>query len=95
MLASNPLAQRGYGRLKQQGVGADFPEFTVARAGGPNAPIVFVRASGAPLTRECRASTPSTATQAFLKAIDQVALRTGVGGAVGARHSRPERPAAR
>jgi type VI secretion system protein ImpL len=76
MLASNPLAQRVYGRLKQQGVGADFPEFTVARAGGPNAPIVFVRASGAPLTQ----GVPGLYSfdgyhQAFLKAIDQVALQ--------------------
>lgn len=50
MLASFPLPQRVYSRLKRQGVGADFPEFTVARAGGPAAPLVFVRVSGAPLT---------------------------------------------
>ena len=76
MLASNPLAQRVYGRLKQQGVGTDFPEFTVARAGGPNASIVFVRASGAPLTQ----GVPGLYSfdgyhQAFLKAIDQVAVQ--------------------
>jgi type VI secretion system protein ImpL len=76
MLATNPLAQRIYGRLKQQGVGADFPDFTVARAGGPNASIVFVRTSGAPLTE----GVPGLYSfdgyhQAFLKAIDQVAAQ--------------------
>jgi len=76
MLATNPLAQRVYGRVKQQGVGADFPEFTVARAGGPNASLVFVRASGAPLTQ----GVPGLYSfngyhQAFLKAIDQVAVQ--------------------
>jgi type VI secretion system protein ImpL len=76
MLATNPLAQRVYGRLKQQGVGADYPEFTVARAGGPNASIVFVRASGAPLTK----GVPGLYSfdgyhQAFLKAIGQVAAQ--------------------
>jgi len=46
-----PIAQRIYNRLKHQGVGADLPEFTVAKAGGPSAPLVFVRASGQPLTK--------------------------------------------
>ncbi|WP_233888771.1 type VI secretion system membrane subunit TssM [Paraburkholderia flagellata] len=76
MLASSPLAQRVYGRLKQQGVGADFPEFTVARAGGPNASIVFTRASGAPVTQ----GVPGLYSfdgyhRAFLSAIDQVAAQ--------------------
>lgn len=76
MLASTPLAQRVYGRLKQQGVGADYPEFTVARAGGPNASLVFMRASGAPLTQ----GVPGLYSfdgyhQAFLKSIDQVAVQ--------------------
>ena len=76
MLAATPLAQRVYGRLKQQGVGADYPEFTVARAGGPNASLVFVRASGAPLTQ----GVPGLYSfdgyhQAFLKSIDQVAVQ--------------------
>ncbi|RFU48332.1 type VI secretion system membrane subunit TssM [Paraburkholderia sp. DHOC27] len=76
MLATNPLAQRIYGRLKQQGVGADFPDFTVARAAGPNASIVFVRTSGAPLTQ----GVPGLYSfdgyhQAFLKAIDSVAAQ--------------------
>ena len=50
-LAAVPLAQRVYNRLRQRGLGSDFPEFTVAKAGGGNAPLVFVRASGLPLTR--------------------------------------------
>ncbi|RXL75243.1 hypothetical protein EO238_32290, partial [Citrobacter sp. AAK_AS5] len=35
MLARYPLANRVYSRLKRQGVGADIPEFTIAKAGGP------------------------------------------------------------
>ena len=73
-LAASTLSQRVYGRVRQQGVGADFPEFTVARAGGPNASLVFVRASGAPLTR----GVPGLYSfdgyhNAFIKAVDQVA----------------------
>jgi type VI secretion system protein ImpL len=50
-LAGVPLPQRVYNRLRQQGFGADFPEFTVVRAAGNNAALVFARASGNPLTR--------------------------------------------
>jgi type VI secretion system protein ImpL len=46
-----PLAQRVYTRLKHQTSGVGLAEFTVAKAGGPSAPLVFVRASGQPLTR--------------------------------------------
>jgi type VI secretion system protein ImpL len=46
-----PIAQRIYNRLKHQGAGADLPEFTIAKAAGPSAATVFVRASGQPLTR--------------------------------------------
>ncbi len=49
-LASVPLPQRVYSRLRQRGLGGDFPEVTVVSAGGPNAQNVFVRASGLPLT---------------------------------------------
>jgi type VI secretion system protein ImpL len=48
-LASVPLQQRVYNRLRQRGLGAEFPEVTVVSAGGPNAQNVFVRASGLPL----------------------------------------------
>lgn len=50
-LASLPLPQRVYNRLRNQGLGQDFAPFTVARAAGPNAALVFTRASGAPLTQ--------------------------------------------
>lgn len=48
-LASVPLAQRVYNRIRQRGLGAEFPEVTAAGAGGPNAQNVFVRVSGLPL----------------------------------------------
>lgn len=50
-LVAIPLAQRVYYRLKQQGVGDEIPEFTVAKAAGSSAALVFMRASGAPLTK--------------------------------------------
>ncbi|HLL10415.1 MAG TPA: type VI secretion system membrane subunit TssM, partial [Rubrivivax sp.] len=50
-LAAVSLPQRVYNRLRQSGLGSAFNEFTVVNAGGPNAQLVFVRASGAPLTR--------------------------------------------
>ncbi|MDR5753774.1 MULTISPECIES: type VI secretion system membrane subunit TssM [unclassified Caballeronia] len=76
MLAASTLAQRVYGRVKQQGVGANYPEFTVAHAGGPNASLVFVRASGMPLTR----GVPGLYSfdgyhKAFLSGVDQVAVQ--------------------
>ena len=49
-LARYPLADRVYSRLKRQGVGENFAEFTIARAGGAAAPLVFERKSGDPLT---------------------------------------------
>ncbi|QPF76796.1 type VI secretion system membrane subunit TssM [Roseateles sp. DAIF2] len=50
-LATLPLPQRIYSRLRAQGLGSEFPEFTVVRAAGHNAALVFTRASGAPLTQ--------------------------------------------
>ena len=49
-LARFPLSERVYSRLKRQGVGDDFPEFTISRAAGVAAPLVFERKSGKPLT---------------------------------------------
>ncbi len=49
-LARYPLADRVYSRLKRQGVGESFPEFTISRAAGAAAPLVFERKSGQPLT---------------------------------------------
>jgi len=48
-LARAPLAQRIYGRLKQERLGADIPPFRVSEAAGRDAPLVFVRTSGQPL----------------------------------------------
>ncbi len=48
-LGSVALQQRVYNRLRQRGLGAEFPEVTVVSAAGPNAQNVFVRGSGLPL----------------------------------------------
>lgn len=50
MLTAFPLEYRIYSRLKRQYKG-DLPEFSAARAGGPNAAQVFERASGEPLSK--------------------------------------------
>lgn len=50
-IARQSLPQRIYGRLRQQGLGSEFPEFTIAGKAGGNAALVFTRASGQPLTR--------------------------------------------
>jgi len=50
LLASYPLEQRVFSRLKRQNVGKDVPPFTVANAAGPSGPLVFERISGRPLT---------------------------------------------
>jgi type VI secretion system protein ImpL len=50
-LVATPLTERIFRRMKRQGVGAEFPEFTVAKAAGPGAALVFTRASGEPLTK--------------------------------------------
>ncbi|WP_088280713.1 type VI secretion system membrane subunit TssM [Ideonella sp. A 288] len=50
-LAAVPLPQRVYNRMRQHNLGSEFPDFTVAKAGGGNAPLVFTRVSGAPLTK--------------------------------------------
>ena len=50
-LAATTLTERVYRRLKRQGVGAEFPEFSVAKAAGSGAALVFTRASGKPLTQ--------------------------------------------
>ncbi|MDE3011938.1 MAG: type VI secretion system membrane subunit TssM [Pseudomonadota bacterium] len=51
MLVAYPLDYRIFSRLRRARVGAEFPEFSVAAAGGPAAAEVFERASGQPLTR--------------------------------------------
>nr|WP_316643659.1 type VI secretion system membrane subunit TssM [uncultured Roseateles sp.] len=51
MLIAYPLEYRVFSRLKRAQVGSEFPEFSVASSGGPNAIQVFERASGQPLTK--------------------------------------------
>ncbi|MBV8503105.1 MAG: type VI secretion system membrane subunit TssM [Paucibacter sp.] len=51
MLVAFPLEHRVFSRLKRANVGADFPEFSVAAAGGPNSALVFERSSRQPLSR--------------------------------------------
>ena len=50
VLASYPLEQRVFSRLKRQRLGKDVPAFSVASAAGPSGPLVFERISGKPLT---------------------------------------------
>ena len=50
-LAASSLAERTYSRLKRIGAGDGVPEFRVTEAGGPQAALVFTRASGAPLSQ--------------------------------------------
>ena len=50
-LAASSLAERAYSRLKRLGPGEGLPDFRVSDAGGPQAALVFTRASGAPLSQ--------------------------------------------
>jgi type VI secretion system protein ImpL len=50
-LVSTPLTERVFRRLMRQGIGSEFPEFSIAKAAGPSAPLVFTRASGESLTK--------------------------------------------
>ena len=50
-LGSVALPQRVYNRMRQQGLGADYPEFTITRAAGNNAALVFARSSGKSLNQ--------------------------------------------
>lgn len=51
ILSQTPIAHRIYNRLKRQNIGADIPEFTILKAAGPTASLVFSRRSGRPLTQ--------------------------------------------
>ena len=50
-LTATTLPQRIYNRMRLQGLGGDFPEFSIVSAAGNNAALVFTRASGQPLTK--------------------------------------------
>jgi type VI secretion system protein ImpL len=49
-LAASSLAERTYSRLKRLGA-EGVPDFRVSEAGGPQAALIFTRASGAPLSQ--------------------------------------------
>lgn len=50
IIAQTPIERRIYNRVRQEGVGSEFPDFTIAKVAGANAGLVFRRASGKPLT---------------------------------------------
>jgi type VI secretion system protein ImpL len=50
-LSASSLAERAYSRLKRLVTGEGAPDFRVSDAGGPQAALVFTRASGAPLSQ--------------------------------------------
>ncbi len=50
-IARFSLPQRVYNGLKRQNLGRTLPEFTIAKAAGPSASLVFTRQSGQPLTK--------------------------------------------
>src|SRR5207249_9128800 len=51
LVASVPLPQRIYDRLKSLDLGPNAPAFSIASAAGPSSTQVFARASGLPLTQ--------------------------------------------
>jgi len=76
MLLRYSLPDRIYSRLKRQGVGEGFPEFTIEHAAGPSSTLVFKRKSGTPLTR----GVPGLYTydgyhKGFAKAVDAVTAK--------------------
>jgi len=74
MLLRYSLPDRIYSRLKRQGVGEGFPEFTIERAAGPGSTLVFTRKSGAALTRGIAGLyTYDGYHKGFTKAVDAVA----------------------
>ena len=76
MLLRYSLPDRIYSRLKRQGVGADFPDFTIEHAAGPSSTLVFMRKSGAPLTRGIAGLyTYDGYHKGFTKAVDRVTAK--------------------
>jgi type VI secretion system protein ImpL len=51
ILRARPRDERLYQQLKDEGVGLDLPDFTIAAAGGQLAPVVLTRPSGRTLTQ--------------------------------------------
>ena len=70
-LARMPVQQRVYNRLKRQLLREKLAEFTVAGAGGRDASAVFVRRSGAPLTRGIPGMFSVSGYTRFLQQLDE------------------------
>lgn len=66
-LGSVPLAQRLMSRIQQQLAQANLPAFSIARAAGPSGMLVFVRKSGAPLTRGIEGAYTQAGFQTFVR----------------------------
>ena len=76
MLLRYTLPDRIYSRLKRQGVGQGFPDFTIERAAGPGSTLVFTRKSGTPLTRGIAGLyTYDGYHKGFAKAVDAVTAK--------------------
>ncbi len=73
-LAKMPQAQRVYNRVKRDLDQAKLPEFSVASAGGRNAPFVLARRSGAPLTRGVPGAYTRAGYRKFVQLRDQAIL---------------------
>ena len=72
-LGGTPLAARIYERLRRDGLGPGWQDFTVSRAGGDQAKLFFERRSGKPINQGIPALyTYDGYTQGFDKAIDRL-----------------------
>ena len=49
LLLSEPLSRRIYQRIRREGMGSEIADFSLLRAAGPEAALVFARRSGKPL----------------------------------------------
>jgi type VI secretion system protein ImpL len=75
LVASVPLAQRAYARLKQMDLGADAVPFSLESSAGPQAKQLFVRASGQDLASGVPALYSRKVFQQSLQARTQEVLR--------------------
>jgi len=70
-LARMPVEQRVYNRLKRQLMREKLPEFSVVGVGGRDAPTVFARRSGEPLTRGINGMFSVAGNAKFLQQTDE------------------------
>jgi type VI secretion system protein ImpL len=66
-LGSVPLEQRLMSRIRQQLAQANLPAFSIAHAAGSSGVLVFVRKSGAPLTRGIEGAYTQAGFQSFVR----------------------------